>query len=334
MPADAELFERLGRLVREVPGSGELVRRVIEHWAARQDIAERSRLLKHLVLRYAAAEEELFRLSRELGRRQQCIEEDLAAAGEIQRRLLPRAPQAGGRFAAAWLFQPSAAVGGDLFNVMRLDEHRWGLYALDVGGHGVPAAMVAVSVYQDLQPYSPFVRRADPAAPAGYALASPAEVLAALEREYPFERFANFFTIVYLIFDTAADAVLASSAGHPPPVLVRRGGRVEVLQRGGPVIGLRSEGEAAGGPAGFTEVEAAFGPGDRLFVYTDGLVEFQNREGEFFGRPRLLELLKSGRSAAAAVEAVRAALAEFGGGAAPADDVTLLGIEPAARLTS
>jgi len=104
--------------------------------------------------KYAATEKQLYRLNRELLDQQERIHEDLAAAAEIQRSLLPRRPADYDQFEIAWTFEPSAHIAGDIFNVIRLAEHRWGIYALDVSGHGVPAAMVAVSVYQNLQPAS------------------------------------------------------------------------------------------------------------------------------------------------------------------------------------
>jgi sigma-B regulation protein RsbU (phosphoserine phosphatase) len=336
MPDEAALIDRIRRLALETPDSAGMARQLIEYWAARQDIQVRNRLLQNLVFKYAATEKEFYRLNRELSEKQRRIEEDLAAAAEIQRSLLPRKPAAFDHFDAAWDFQPSAHIGGDLFNVMRLDEHRWGIYALDVSGHGVPAAMVAVSVYQNLQPYSAFVRRAEAGLARGYSLRTPGQVLRLLDREYPFERFTHFFTMVYLMLDVEKRTLVYGNAGHPDPILLRRSGEVERFKRSGPFIGLRSIGARPEKRARYADNTTVFEPGDKLFVYTDGLTEYQTTSGALFGRDRFVEILRRWRQAPVGdiVAAVRASLAEFGDGRAPVDDVTLLGIELKPRLTS
>ncbi|MCK7466787.1 MAG: hypothetical protein MZU91_00635 [Desulfosudis oleivorans] len=135
------------------------LRKLLEYRAAHHDSAASIRLLHALVLKYASAEKDLYRLNRELLAKQERIEEDLAAAAEIQRSLLPRKPGDYGPLEIEWMFQPSAQIGGDIFNLIRLADHLWAIYTLDISGHGVPAAMVAVSVHQALQPGSNIVSR-------------------------------------------------------------------------------------------------------------------------------------------------------------------------------
>jgi sigma-B regulation protein RsbU (phosphoserine phosphatase) len=329
MDDERAVIQQIRGLARDSPHAKDLVKQLIEYWAARQDIQVRSRLLQRLVMKYAATEKNFFRVNRELVEKQQRIEEDLAAAAEIQLSLLPRKPSVYDTFEAAWDFKPSAHIGGDLFNIMRLDEHCWGIYALDVSGHGVPAAMVAVSVFQNLQPHSMFVRRADARLARGYALRTPGEVLQALDREYPFERFSNFFTMVYLILDVSKHTLFYSNAGHPHPILVRQGGELELLKRGGPFIGLRSIRSEDEKEKPFIAEEVRFDPGDKLLIYTDGLTEYHDPAGTLFGRDRLMDILRRRGQGPLGelVEAVIASLESFGDGGPPMDDVTLLGIE-------
>lgn len=317
------------RALQERPGaSSNQIRQVIEHWAASRDTEASNRLLQVLVFKYAAAEKELYRLNRELLDKREKLHEDLAAAAEIQRSLLPRKPADYAAFDMDWAFEPSTHIAGDIFNVIRLGDHLWGLYALDVSGHGVPAAMVAVSVYQNLQPASGFVCRLDPRRTSGQTPRRPAQVLRALDAEYPFERFSNFFTMAYLILDTENHTLTYSNAGHPRPVILRRDGRIKLLKRGGPFIGLLGM-RTPDDDEGFMEEQLAFNPGDKLFLYTDGLNEYMNPEGEMYGNQRLHALLAAfaGKPVSDAVDAVRTALREFGRGAALADDVTLVGLE-------
>jgi sigma-B regulation protein RsbU (phosphoserine phosphatase) len=329
MQTDAPFIEEIRRLAGEGAHTAALTTRLIEVLAARQDSAVGRELLQTLVLKYAAAEKELYRLHRELVAKQALIDEDLAAAADIQRRLLPRDPAQFEAFDVAWAFEPCTHVGGDIFNVMRLGRDHWAVYALDVSGHGVPAAMVAVSVSQDLQPHSDTVRGRVPSPPTGSFFRSPSEVLQALDGEYPFERFANFFTMVYLVVDVVRRTVAYSNAGHPHPLVVHRDGQVDLLKRGGPVIGLGSLRPRQSPDPAFAEETLRFEAGDKLLLYTDGLIERSSPAGELFGTQRLLALLGGlgATPVAGLVDAVGAAVHEFGGGEPPGDDITLLGIE-------
>jgi sigma-B regulation protein RsbU (phosphoserine phosphatase) len=322
------LSEHLRALQERPGGPSDQLRKLLEYWAAHHDSAAASRLLHALVFKYASAEKDLYRLNRELLARQERIEEDLAAAAEIQRSLLPRKPADYGPFKIEWMFQPSSQIGGDIFNVIRLADHLWAIYTLDISGHGVPAAMVAVSVHQALQPGSGFLSRPNPRMALAQSPASPAEVLKALDAGYPFERFSNFFTMVYLILDTETHTLTYSNAGHPRPVVLRRGGRLKLLKRGGPFIGLAGI-RLPEEDEGFMEEQLAFHPGDQLFLYTDGLNEYMNPEGDMYGNQRLHALLQdhAGESVSAMIAAVRGAWLAFGRGVPPADDVTLVGIE-------
>jgi len=327
MPDHSPLLEHLRTLLGRPGGSSDPLREMLEYWAAHRDSAASTRLLQALVFKYASAEKDLYRLNRELLAKQERIEEDLAAAAEIQRSLLPQQHGEYGPLEIEWMFQPSSQIGGDIFNVIRLADHLWAIYTLDISGHGVPAAMVAVSVYQALQLGSGILGIPDTRMAQGQSPRRPAEVLRELDAGYPFERFSNFFTMVYLILDTRTHTLTYSNAGHPRPVVVRRDGRIKLLKRGGPFIGLLGirlpeENE------GFMEEQLAFNPGDRLFLYTDGLNEYMNPEGEMYGNQRLHARLKehAGESVSAMIASVRAAWLDFGRGAPSADDVTLVGI--------
>ncbi|MGE5256541.1 MAG: PP2C family protein-serine/threonine phosphatase [Hyphomicrobiales bacterium] len=328
MPEDFAIADYIRALQQRPDTSPEQIRQAIEHWAATRDTEASNRLLKTLVFKYAAAEKELYRLNRELLDKREALHEDLAAAAEIQRSLLPRKPADYAPFDMDWVFAPSTHIAGDIFNVIRLGDHLWGLYSLDVSGHGVPAAMVAVSVYQYLQPSSRFVCHPDPRSTSAQIPLRPAHVLRALDAEYPFERFSNFFTMAYMILDTDHHTLTYSNAGHPRPVILRRDGRIKLLKRGGPFIGLLGI-RSPDDDDGFMEEQLTFNPGDKLFLYTDGLNEYMNPEGEMYGNQRLHAMIQrfAGKPLSEAVEAIRAALSEFGRGAAPADDMTLVGLE-------
>jgi phosphoserine phosphatase RsbU/P len=195
-------------------------------------------------------------------------------------------------------------------------------YLLDVSGHGISSAMVSVAVYQSmsLQTGQLIKRRLD--IPPYYHIAPPAEVLASLEQQYPFERFEKFFTITYLLLDISTGHLRYSSAGHPPPLLIRQSGAMEMLPAGGTIIGL-------GGVVPFDEGEVLLAEGDRLFLYSDGITEHMNPASELFGEQRLKQKITTWRRSSLdqACEKVIEALHDFGQGAPLRDDATLLGVE-------
>ncbi len=247
--------------------------------------------------------------------KQDSLREDLAAAADIQRSLIPRSAPVTHPVEVAWRFTPCESVGGDIFNVLPLDENTLSAFIIDVSGHGVPAAMVTVSVMQSLSQHAGVVMRP----PKNGDITPPAKVLELLDREYPFDRFDRYFTICYTLLDSKTGELTYSSAAHPEPLLVRADGSLERLEKGGTIIGL-------GHVVPFEQGHAVLGKGDRVFLYTDGIIETENLQGEMYGCERLETLLQevAGDALQDACEAVMEAVAAWSGGAPANDDITLL----------
>lgn len=264
---------------------------------------------------------ELQRLTRRLKERQKQLEEDLAAAAEIQRSLLPAALSEAKELQIDWRFLPCERIGGDVFNFSALDDRYVSIYMIDVAGHGVPAAMVTVSVARSLSPETGHVVRKTEGSDE-IEIVSPSEVLDRLDNEYPIERFGKHFTIAYLILDRQTGLLRYSLGGHPPLLVVRRDGTIEWLSEGGALIGL-------GGLLPFDEGECQLEPGDRFFLYTDGIPEFECPQGTFFGEDRMAEKLAEsiGTPLEGSCDFLLEDLHEFGHGEAYQDDVTLLGVQ-------
>lgn len=249
-------------------------------------------------------------------------EENLQAAAMIQQNFLPTSPPEGTPFNFAWQFHPCERVGGDLFNLFWLDENRLGIYLLDVGGHGVPAAMVTTSVAQTLEHCRGwFCKRAGHERSLHLPF-TPADVLAKLNEKYPVERFGQLLTICYLILDMQSGNILYSNAALPLPFIIRSDGRVESLKKGGIIIGADEE-------ATYENGNVIMESGDRLFIYTDGITEYDNMNGEAYGEERLvMELKKSrGEPLQTACSGAIQRLLEFGDNRLSEDDITLLGVE-------
>jgi len=260
-------------------------------------------------------------LMKDLQDKQKRLEEDLKAAATIQETLLPTNLPEWPELEIAWKFLPCDLIGGDIFNVVPLDEAHLGFYMLDVSGHGVPSAMVTVSVAQIMTPHSGYLKKKVPSPPF-YQIVSPREVLKALDEEYPFERFNKFFTIVYLILDIPQKKIVYSSAAHPAPVLLHRNGGLELLDKGGTIIGLN-------GVVPFEQEERQILRGDKVIFYTDGVVEYLSPEEEPFGTERLYAMAQRlhQRPIGEILDAIYDALMDFGRQAKIQDDISLLGIE-------
>ncbi len=269
------------------------------------------------------AEEALRRANDELRVASEKMRRSLEVAARIQRSLLPEAAPdlPGARF--AWGVRPCDELAGDLLGIVPLADGCVGLYVIDVAGHGVPAALLSVTLSHWLAParaQSPLVRPAAEGAVGG--VARPAQVAESLSAQFPFDvRTGQYFTMLYGVLDTRRRSWRFVLAGHPLPIHQPRGRAPRFLEASGFPIGIVPE-------ARYDEVEVALGPGDRLFLYSDGIVDAQDDSGEEFGQAALLDTLAQAREQPLE-EAIHATLAtverHVGGG--QKDDLTLLGVE-------
>ena len=262
-------------------------------------------------------------LTREVIEKQKQLENDLKVAAEIQQSLLPsREIPENSHLKWAWRFKPCEEIGGDIFNILRLDDTHYAIYMLDVSGHGVASALVTVSASQMLQPHTNTLVRHDRGKGSAEKIVSPADVVKRLDQEYPMERFDKYFTLVYLLIDTEKGLLRYCNAGHPPPILFRADGIVEKLEKGGPMVGLK-------GALPFEEGEIALVPGDRVVLYTDGVVEYEKSDMDFYGEDRFRAVItrSAGLHIDGFLDAAMEELTAFGEGVPPRDDITLLAFE-------
>jgi sigma-B regulation protein RsbU (phosphoserine phosphatase) len=257
----------------------------------------------------------------ELMQKQKNLDEGLQAAAGIQQGLLPQKLPKIEHLDIAWKFMPSEKIGGDIFNVLRLDEDHVAFYMIDISGHGVPAALVTFSVSQALQPHTGCTVRHPSDLSCGHEVVPPSEVLKALDAEYPWERFEKFLTIIYIIIDLRQEDLIYSNAAHPPPMVLHSNGSYDLLEKRGTVIGLD-------GIVPFEDEQRKLRDGDKILCYTDGVFEIMNDKGEIFGEKRFHELVQSliHLPVHAMLDEILSAIQEFAGGSKVRDDVSLLGI--------
>jgi serine phosphatase RsbU (regulator of sigma subunit) len=196
------------------------------------------------------------------------IRGDLDLAARVQTTLLPRTPEdfPGLRFAAVW--HPADELGGDYYDFLRPGAGAIDLVVADVAGHGAAAALVGVQVRTML--HSALER----ASGLQENLASVNRTLADTFSGRP------FVTLFYARFRPGEDRVEYANAGHPPAVLLRRGGELIDLPAGSPPLGIQRDADPVLASVDFRE-------GDRLLIFTDGLIEPVDGKGEAFGLPSL-----------------------------------------------
>lgn len=210
------------------------------------------------------------------------IEQDLRAAAALQASLLPKDPNVSPAVALAWLFLPATEIGGDIFDFFRLNDRDLGFYHLDVAGHGVPSAMMSVTLSRTM---SAELGEGHLIAPPGgeSRVRAPDAVVADLNRRFQSGDIAPYFTMVYGYIDTQSGHGELCQAGHPHPLLARRDGRVEQVGHGGFAVGMLE-----GVP--YDSVGFTLESGDRLILYSDGITDSRNAEGESFELERLIGL--------------------------------------------
>ena len=131
-----------------------------------------------------------------------------------------------------------------------------------------------------------------------------------------------FSTIFYMLFNSSTGLLKYCSAGHPPAVLLSPNKPLRLLSTSGPMIGLQID-------STYEEREEVLNRGDKVILYTDGVIEYINADKEYYGSERFYQLLEKlkGESVEKIIKEICASLKEYGGGAPQKDDVSLLGIE-------
>jgi serine phosphatase RsbU (regulator of sigma subunit) len=275
---------------------------------AAADLAGGNReLLQTLAIEASTVLENARLLEEERAKRQ--MEEELELARTIQHSLLPsRLPDAGW-MTACGSSVPSRQVGGDYYDVTAVNPKCWSIVVADVSGKGVASALLASLLQGALMT----------------ATDHPQALVTRIERlnRFLLERTSGekYATVFYALLDDAGGLSYVNAA-HCPPVLVRAGGLLQMLDATGAPVGLLDS-------AGFDLGECRLSAGDKLVIYSDGVTEAQNAAGEFFGRKRLRRILQDRAAASCAVlhDAIQEAVAAFTEGAPQSDDVTLLVLE-------
>lgn len=255
-------------------------------------------------------------LSFQLEKRQ--LDLDLSLASGIQQMLLPKeAPRIAGLDLDA-RYTPAQKVGGDLYDVFPLGDHRLGVVVADVSGKGIPASLLMAICRTNLRQIAPRHE-------------SPAAALAELNRTLGADMRGMFITMLYAVIDTAAQTATFARAGHELPLFSRRNVLTGVPEESyvgseGMPLGMVPDEIFSAVIADRTE---PFGPGDVLVLYTDGITEAPNEEDREFSGPRLADTVRTlhNRGARELNDGILEQVHRFAGSTAQRDDLTLVTVK-------
>ncbi len=238
------------------------------------------------------------------------LEGQLEVARQVQLELLPaKDPQLEGYDISAYNF-PTEEVSGDYYDWVKIFDDQIGLVIADVSGKGVPAALLMAFLRASLRAathigYSPHVSMAK----VNYLLWE------SIERN-------QFVTAFYGILDVTNRTLSYTNAGHNPPLLLTADGQHQFVERGSLPLGMFKD-------TRYHEYYQTIQPGEMLVLYTDGVTEAQNPEGEEYGRDRLARAVKVNRklSARELIKAVHKEVIDWTDGKGATDDVTFFVIK-------
>lgn len=250
-------------------------------------------------------------LREQVDRAYKLVDRELKVVADIQQSLLPKRMPEIESMELATDYRTSQRAGGDYYDFFPLADGHWGLLIADVSGHGTPAAVVMAITHSIAHLYPE--RGLNP----GKMLEFLNEHLV---RRYTSELGA-FVTAFYCVFDPRTRRLTYSSAGHNPP-LARRCATGEVF----PLEGARNIPLGLLSDVSYPMATIDLVPGDRIVLYTDGITEAQNQQGELYGVQRLghLLLLGCGERAEDIVNSIMLSVEAFSSGATAADDRTIV----------
>jgi phosphoserine phosphatase RsbU/P len=231
------------------------------------------------------------------------IQRELEVARRMQLSILPAEFPHSRHFRVAARYVPMTSVAGDFYDYVVADNDRAGLLIADVSGHGVPAALIASMVKLA-------------AASQRATAADPSRLLSGMNSALLGNTQDQFVTAAYVHLDSELRELRYSAAGHPPMLLLRNNRIIEVEENG---LML-----AAFDFAAYSNVTQRLEPGDRILLYTDGIIEASNASGDFLGHDALCELLRNtvGLSSSGAAESIISSVRQWS--AKQEDDLTVL----------
>ena len=301
-------------------GADDVLSSPVDHVALRLRIMAAERTLKaRRGYEQKAAEHKA--LNDKLEQAYETLHSELVAASQLQLSLLPTITDVHPKFSLDWLVLPSSYLAGDNLNYFMMQERYLIFYHLDVAGHGVPSALLSVTLNQLLspQPGSPMVRF-DPNLELK-RIVPPVEVVSELNRRFQ-PQGDGYFTMIYAVLDTETHEIRFCQAGHPSPIKFHVDGSTSIIGDGGFPVGLWPG-------MTYDEETTTLMPGERLLLYSDGIIACVNKKDVAYSLERLQEIIKAhtGQPIKMALRAVEEDLELWREGLDYPDDISLLLVE-------
>ena len=283
------------------------------------------RSLKRYIRARDWAEKALIGATQEISELNRRMAEELKGAAELQQSLLPKSLPEVSEVDFAWVFNPCEELAGDSFNIFRLDEENLGFYSIDVSGHGVSSSLYSFALSKILSP--PFgqfsLLKSYDTGGQGYILLSPAVVAENLNIHFPHDITSkHYFTFFYGILNIKSLRFRYVSAGHPGFIYHEQNSRPRIIETPGVPIGFMEA-------PGYNEHSLQLQPGDRLYIYSDGITEALNLKDEEYGDKRLISIIRK-RGSLSLKECVAAVIEDvesWFAGNKQSDDISLMAIE-------
>jgi phosphoserine phosphatase RsbU/P len=231
------------------------------------------------------------------------LQKELDIARSIQTSILPAAWPPSRNFQVVTRYVPMTSIAGDFYDFLVAGEATAGLLIADVSGHGIPAALIASMVKLAASSQKDHID-------------DPASLLADMNRALCGNTQNQFVTAAYAYLDACAGSLRYAAAAHPPMLLLRAG-QVSAIEENGLML-------AAFTFAAYTTAQRDFAPGDRLLLYTDGLIEAADAAGTEFGLDRLSLHLAETRTLPPDAAADRIIAAVQAWAQKQSDDLTLI----------
>ncbi|NOX39275.1 MAG: SpoIIE family protein phosphatase [Alphaproteobacteria bacterium] len=218
----------------------------------------------------------------------QAVDRDLEEAKKLQLSLLPQTFRKFDNTHISMVLQSSGHVGGDMVGYYYTDQHRLGIFAFDVSGHGISSALMTARITGCLSAVDPAHSIAmEPQSDGSFSPLHPEKIAEKLNSRMLRELETELYlTILLADVDLRTGEVEFVQAGHPPPAILRPNKRVEFIGEGGMPIGLISD-------AIFPTFRYQLDPGDRFLIHSDGFTEAENNDGQFLNEDRFAEMLLS-----------------------------------------
>ena len=238
------------------------------------------------------------------------IHEDLTLAKKIQKNTLLIKPSLLNELRIVQTYLPMTEVGGDFYDITKISDSSYRIFQADATGHGVQAAMITMAIkgiYDNVKNYD----------------LETAQVMEIFNNDYmnKYQSLNSFMTAIIVDIDVSRHRLKYTSAGHPAALLIHNS-EIQLLKNTGKMIGIVKN-------IKYNSIEYEFSPGDRLYIFTDGIFEEFNSIEEEFGEERLYTILRNNNHlpAESTIELTLRELDFFLAGTPKQDDITILAIE-------